>query len=338
MPLSDAALARLAHANACRELSDQARGQVRTHSDGWLSGAELVEDAVRLVRQAEEVLELAVAAVRAQSVPWQEIGDRLEITKQSAQGRFGEAVKRIHDGILFPSREPADADGPGWWAYPDVVADPERAMRSLDEWVLRHREAHDPTPDPPADEHPVSHALKTSERYQQRATRSISDVTTLALRILDRDLPDGVSEREAQRILLERKLAAFEAIAGSDSGTRASRHDARQQADQVFDQLIAWHTPVVRDALGWRHQDDGTIVLELDGAAIEVLNHNDDPRDPDTRGWSRWPLTPDGEPDTEVGPVSDVPADAPQSTAIDAALEALAHEIALARAKAAVTR
>ncbi|MCK9250786.1 MAG: hypothetical protein M0P31_17645 [Solirubrobacteraceae bacterium] len=333
--LSDAALTRLAHANACSELSDRARGQVRTHTDAWLQGAELVEDAARLVRQAEGVLELAVAVVRAQSVSWQEIGDRLEVTKQSAQGRFGETVKRVQDGILFPRRDPVDGVGLGWWAGPDGLADPERTMRVLDEWVVRHREPTDPVPEPPADERPVSHALQESERYRARSVRNVSDVTALALRILDRDLPDGVSEREAQRVLLERKIATFDAIATSNVGTRASRYDALQQADRALDELTAWHEPLVRDALGWRHEDDGRILLELDGTPVAVLSHHDDPRDPETHGWSRWPLTPDGQPDVDIGPATDAEPDAPESAAIDATLAALAREIAFDRAKAA---
>ncbi len=49
-------LHRIAYLVACRELSDAARGQVSTYSEEYRRAGELVEDALRLVHQADEVL------------------------------------------------------------------------------------------------------------------------------------------------------------------------------------------------------------------------------------------------------------------------------------------
>jgi hypothetical protein len=68
---------------------------------------------------------------------------------------------------------------------------------------VRHR---GPT-DPERGEHPVSAGLR--RREDLGAIEAIGVVTAMAKRIMDGNLPRRVSERQARRLLLERKLAAF---------------------------------------------------------------------------------------------------------------------------------
>src|SRR3954471_18149437 len=114
MGYSFAELHRIAYMAACRELSERARGQVSTDGDAYRRPGELVDDALALVRHAEDVLRLAVAAERAAATSWQEMGERLEVPRQSAHERFAAGVQAIADGILFPDREPDHDGGLGW--------------------------------------------------------------------------------------------------------------------------------------------------------------------------------------------------------------------------------
>jgi hypothetical protein len=224
MGFTHSELHRIAYLVACRELGEQALAQVSTSGDGHRRGGELVEDALRLVGQADEVLRLAVAAERAGSTSWQEIGERLQVSRQAAHERFAPIVEEISDGVLFPAREPDTEGGFGWWACPDGLEDPERTVRRLDEWALRHRDVGDPE----RGEHPVSAGL--GRREDLAAIEAIGVITALARRIMDGNLPRGVSERQARRLLLERKLEAFDLIAEREIGQAA--RDARRPPRQ----------------------------------------------------------------------------------------------------------
>jgi hypothetical protein len=149
----------IAYLTGCQELSDQARRQVSTYGDEHRRAGELVEDALRLVRHADEVLRLAIAAERAASTSWQEIGERLDVSRQAAHERFARIVDEISDAVLFPKREPDHEGGLGWWACPDGLEDSEATVRRLDEWALRHREPADPG----SGEHPISDGLGRRE-------------------------------------------------------------------------------------------------------------------------------------------------------------------------------
>jgi hypothetical protein len=288
----------IAYMEACRELSDSARGQVSTYGEARRRGGELVEDAARLVADAEEVLRLAIAAERAASTPRQEIGERLGVTRQSAHERYAAGVQEISDGVLFPTREPENDDGLGWWACPDGLEDPEATVRRLDEWARHHSERTDPE----RGEKPVSGGL--GRREDLAAVEAIGLVTTLAKRIMNRDLPPGVSERQARRLLLERKVEAFGLIMRRESGHQ--KRDALAQHDEAWDHLVAWHREDLEQRLtvdsvedagleGYRFaldgrpvarlaftvtgdEDTGWHLLSIDAAAFEAA-----PED-----WWRW--------------------------------------------------
>src|SRR4051794_28498621 len=145
-----------------------------------------------MVRDAEDVVRLAVAGERAAGTSWQEIGDRLDVTRQSAHERFARPVEQIADGVLFPEREPDHEGGLGWWACPDGLQDPEHSVARLDEWAARQREPTDPERGP----HPVSAGLQHDDRAA--AIEAIGLVTALAKRLLDGDVAPGVSEPRAR--------------------------------------------------------------------------------------------------------------------------------------------
>jgi hypothetical protein len=284
-----AELARIAHLQACRDLANRARSQVSTYGDGHRRGADLVEEARQVVGQAEEVMRLAVAAECAAGASWEQIGEALEVSRQSAHKRFAAAVDDIHDRILFPSRESPLPGGLASWACPDGVEDPDRTVQDLDAWALRHRERFDPD----RGQRPVSEGLRrTGETYAR--VDAINMVTRMANRIFKDSLPQGVSDRTAQRMLLEQKLRAFDLIAAHDTGKNG--RDASHQAVDVFAQLIAWHREdldnhVTIAPISFEMRDINAADIEyesstflLDGAPIAELEFTAE-GSPDRTGW-----------------------------------------------------
>src|SRR4051794_585293 len=270
MGYSFAELHRIAYMAACQQLSDRARGQVSTYGDAYRRPGELVDDALALLRQAEDALRLAVAAERAAATSWQEIGERLDVTRQSSHERFAAGVEQIADGILFPDREPDHEGGLGWWACPDGLEDPQRTVGELDAWAARHRERSDPERAP----RPVSAGL--GQRPDRAAIEAIGVTTALAKRLIDGSLPAGVSARRARRALLERKFEAFSLIAGRERGTTA--RDAGAQRDATWNELVASHRAELDEQLtvdglqeprteGYRFAVHGRPVADLQFAA-----------------------------------------------------------------------
>jgi hypothetical protein len=171
--------------------------------------------------------------------------------------------------------------GLGWWACPDGLEDPERTVRRLDEWALRHREVGDPE----RGEHPVSAGL--GRRKDLAAIEAIGVTTALARRIMDGNLPRGVSERQARRLLLERKLAAFDLIAERETGQAA--RDARAQAAEAVEQLVAWHRQDLDERLTVEAAADASIEgyrFALDGRPVAELFFTAEGSAEDT-GWFR---------------------------------------------------
>src|SRR4051794_31912475 len=117
-PCTDATRARMALAAAAQELSDSARafvpiwpGRLRI-AGGADVGAGDVEDAVRLVARAEQVLERMVVFARVGGASWEEIGDGLGAAPQDAQNKHEEDVARFLADLAEP--EGVQADGTRW--------------------------------------------------------------------------------------------------------------------------------------------------------------------------------------------------------------------------------
>ena len=137
-------LARLAHAKAARELSDTARSAVTTHGDQQAEEGDFIAGALRLVHEADRVLELAVILERERGASWEAIGLTLgHITRQSAHARYAAAHREFLDALMFPvRREPGQAWGHS--ALPDGLDDPAQTASKLDVWAIRHREPQEP--------------------------------------------------------------------------------------------------------------------------------------------------------------------------------------------------
>jgi len=298
-----AQLLRLAHSDACAELSDYARSNATTYADSFARGGELVEEAEVLVRVAENVRLLAVAAERARGVSWETIGEALGgsggVSKQAAQKRFSERVEQLELDVLLPHREGPYPGAPGWSAGPTAASCPDVTLERLDAWAQRHHERSDGGKD--VVDRLVSHGLR---QRPARATELMGAVTKLAALVMEatgsfasRELPAGVSERYARRRLLETKLAMLDAIR-TESTTRDS--DAREQAARVFDELVELRTDDAREQLRitWTSDEEASIAL-LDRAVAVLAKTNDSDRE--VRGWWLWGVDGDGRADDRGG-------------------------------------
>jgi len=305
---SIANLLRLSHSAACADVSDLARSSATTYADGYEQGGELVELADRLVRDAEYVRLLAVAAERARGVSWETIGEGLGgVSKQAAQKRFAERVGELVTDVLLPHRQ-----GPpgalGWTAGPDAAANPDTTLQSLDAWAKRHHEATDG-----GKEHVdelVSHGLRARPREAIARIGTVTRLTELLMEATGafptRELPSGVTERYARRRLLEEKVALYAAMqraAQNDpTGIRsATAADAHEQAARAFEELVELLVEEARDALAIDWRDDEEAVIGWHGRAVAVLAHSDDPVDGEVRGWWLWGVDDAGQADDRGG-------------------------------------
>ncbi|MET7738378.1 hypothetical protein ABZT02_44990 [Streptomyces sp. NPDC005402] len=218
---SRTALARLVLAYELQELADRAIGGVPTVNDSWSQPGETVSDALDLVHQAQEVLTRAVVYERVKHTSWEAIGEALgDITRQSAQERYREAVQEWKDSQQEPYYEPSHPGGVRGVRLHPAAMEPTATGRSLDAWVHQHVKGR---PEIEADEHPVTGhlpALSTAEEMVQ-----VLD----ALNHLygDMHVPTDPGRR-AQ--LLERKAALLDRIAVEDGRPEAAEQAAEARA------------------------------------------------------------------------------------------------------------
>jgi hypothetical protein len=139
----EGAAARLAHAGACRRLADSARLQVNTSADDVALPGELTEYAAALVQEAAQVLQLAIATERARGASWESIGEAIDLEGPETRARFAPVVKQIQERIVTPGAPQLDGD-PEWLTLPEGIHSPDRALRDLDEWAIRHHERGEP--------------------------------------------------------------------------------------------------------------------------------------------------------------------------------------------------
>jgi hypothetical protein len=202
-------LARLAHAKAARELSDTARGEVSTRGDAEAEDGDFIARALRLVHEADRVLELAVVLERERGASWEAVGRALgQITRQSAHGRYAAAHHDFIAALMFPVRREADQVW-GRSVLPDGLEDPTHTMGRLDVWAIRHREPHEPGPELIA---PVSAGLSRDGLHDSE-TQLLERMGAV---VASGALPAGVDAETAARLLRERRIARYELMLAAD--------------------------------------------------------------------------------------------------------------------------
>jgi hypothetical protein len=202
-------LARLAHAKAARELSDTARAEVATHGDQEAEEGDFINRALRLVYEAERVLELAVVLERERGASWEAIGLALgSITRQSAHGRYAAGHHEFLEALMFPvRRDPGQAWGRS--VLPDGLDDPAHTASRLDAWSIRHREPHEPGAEQIS---PVSAGLRRDGLHESE-TNLLGRMEAI---VGSGGLPAGVDADTAARMLSERRVARYRLVLAAD--------------------------------------------------------------------------------------------------------------------------
>ncbi len=204
MDYTPSRLARLTHAHAAYELSDRLVSVACTHSDGYGRGAFLTEEAAQVLSDAQALLAAAVVADRLRGASWSEVGESLQISKQSAHERFTSSERDFRDALLFPHRQ-SEHGGLGYTAAPYAVEAPDAVREQLDQWVVKqHRNSG---PDHEQAE-PVTRGLAAMrESFTMDRT---SEILRLSQALIDHQLPAGVSYQHARRRHAELKVALYE--------------------------------------------------------------------------------------------------------------------------------
>ena len=176
-PWTEATRARLVLSAEAAEMADYLQGFVsigehELREDGSAPGAgSVVDEANRLSAMTRRVLEAAVVYARLGRLTWDEVGNALDVRRQSAQERFDEAVDRFREELLSP-------ENPGYtgklgelrWRLHPAAREPEATAQDLDEWVRRHRDPDDAVDEPEVA--PVSRGLTRMDPYAEQRWHS----------------------------------------------------------------------------------------------------------------------------------------------------------------------
>ncbi|MCX4429597.1 hypothetical protein [Streptomyces mirabilis] len=163
-PYTPAAIARLMLSEAHRDAAETALNRIGTEGDSsdTIAPGDFVREAAELIRLAEAAQRRAVIYERERGTSWEEIGEALGISRQSAHTKFAEYVKAWREPLdkperLHPDGTPDDRRIPYGARYAPGSAAPangsaEKTARLLDHWLRRHDGWAD-------QEHPVSGGL-----------------------------------------------------------------------------------------------------------------------------------------------------------------------------------
>jgi hypothetical protein len=202
MDYTNAMLARLAHAAAAHELSEQLISAGSADADGYGRGAFLTEATHRISSETRALLAAAVVADRLRGASWAEVGDALGITRQSAHERFGDAEREFREAVLFPHRQPEPV-GRGYCVAPYAVEQPDVVRERLDRWVVENHRSSSRS-----ELEPFTRGL-AAMRDSWTIDR-MGEVLRLSEMLIDRKLPTGVTYEQARRRHAELKVELYE--------------------------------------------------------------------------------------------------------------------------------
>jgi len=206
-PYTKASLARLAVSQSAQEVSDRAAALVPIRADeGTAARFAGLTEAAGVAADADRLLERAVIAAAASGATWDQIGAKLNVTRQQAHRSYGAAarafadaaVSRVDDQLQTLLPEGADE------------ADRRALLPLLDAWVLTRR-----TPDDSdIGEHPVSGGLA---RVDPRA--ELVRLTAELARLYDRERAPAMEDVAR---LVDRQLAMWDLLQDADASEHAA--------------------------------------------------------------------------------------------------------------------
>lgn len=210
-PFTEEARAQVVLAYLARELADSAHYFVSATPRPEVG---IVGDAFRLANTAESLLRYAVVVARAAGHSWERIGEELDITKQSAQKRFGDAVARFEKALAEP--EAVNSFGNTYSTLPYGADDTAAIAARLDQWAVRHREpGRLVSRDHP--DAPVSGGLRRMGPLEE-----LQDISARTRRLLQ----DHIFPAEQLAPLYEREAVLSERLADAGIQPAANRQSA----------------------------------------------------------------------------------------------------------------
>ncbi len=225
LPYTDEARVRLLLSYAYRDVAELALSGAGTWADRGIQPGDAVEEAVRLVREAEEVLLAAIVWERVRGTTWEAIAQALQMHRQGAHRKYAGLVRAVLERLrkrtrwtrdALPSRE-EETDLP--WEY----RDPEAAAAGLDRWL------RDPTATSPArhQDNPGSAGLRrhTPLTMVMQAGRASQALTQLQM------VPDPQLKAECEELEAE-MYERLERAGNTDSDFAALARQARARAAQ----------------------------------------------------------------------------------------------------------
>jgi hypothetical protein len=227
------ARARVAFSLACRGLSDFARALVPTSSDGYAHPGEYIENAARIVGEAQQIMQLAVILEREHVTSWEDIGEALGTSKQAAHERFNPAVERWRAELAEPWVP--DRGGLLSLQLPDGAEDPAKWAEVLDEWVIRHHEKWDGD----RGEHPVSGNLPLASVVEQ-VSMALAEV-----RALQEREHAGEATPEQRHGWYQRKAELFQRLAEARPEDPAYAEAAANARRQLQELGTYWTRPLL---------------------------------------------------------------------------------------------
>ncbi|WP_155127438.1 hypothetical protein [[Actinomadura] parvosata] len=224
-PYTELALAQLALAATAQELADFLMEFVVVWR-GWHRRP--VEDAARFVRRAQEFLDRAVIVEKVSGASWEDIGDTLEITRQSAHAKFRQVAEEWEAAVKRPivTDEIYGIGGLQTRTYnrmPAGTATPDETAAYLDKWAIAHAQADGRD----IEERPVSGGLVRMDALTELLT--LHNRTAAVLDEFAAPPPHLLAEiYEREAVLLDRVAAGGSGRSARDAKKRAA--EARERA------------------------------------------------------------------------------------------------------------
>ncbi|MFE2962008.1 hypothetical protein [Nocardia tengchongensis] len=211
---STQALARLVLSELMSEVADHAASLVPTIGDDDDRAGEMVEAARGLLSMAQEALVRAVLYERSRHTSWEEIGEVLEITRQSAHARFREDEREWKEALQEPFYEPTGRIRN--LRLPEAAYQPTTTGQRLDKWAAKHCDE---------DERSVTSGLPELSVLEEM-NQVLAALNHL---YIDREMFSPI-DQDKQARLLDRKAALLDRIATEEGRPEAAGQAAEARA------------------------------------------------------------------------------------------------------------
>lgn len=280
--------------HAYQEVAESSLDGISPGADGHAQPGDFVQQALRTLRGAEDILRWAVVYERERGTSWDDIGEALgPITRQSAHRRFADQVEQWRAPLDTPEtvRVNGTAEDPH---IPYPASDPDKAARRLDTWLKDRTVAQDPWAgrDRPVSDHLERHttlsAMMLIGKYTSRLLKDQAvpdphqqaDAADLHADLLERlDREGGAGPDAAQQIAKDRARAARMRTIPGHGVTWHEVGNSLQWLEEAWDRTVA-RFPEIPSLAQVRVATEvaGAAMLHADPESHRLIEQNPDLR------------------------------------------------------------